>query len=279
MTRFIVTWLPAFMLTSMLAAGGASAQSNHPDGSADRGFPNRTAPPAVSGPPHELHVVQQAGPSATAEPDAVEAISPAGMDESDPSSSVYCSESCRQAPWHWRMKRKLQASHWGYPEYFYETPFGLSVRSHFNTQIASGFAARMVLYAYDFYEGKNGEVGLTSRGRRQLLKIGDMAQVAPYPIVIAATYDNPALDEARRHRVLAELSRHFGDVPESLVIVGGPPNLGLLGIEAVAIDQNLYQMTRQGGGAAPSSATSQGVEVFGAERPVGEGAGAGARIR
>ena len=63
--------------------------------------------------------------------------------------------------WNNRFKPRMQFTHWGYPEYFEETPLGTAVGCHKLVQISKGWAARSVLYRYDF---RDGDVMLNTQG-------------------------------------------------------------------------------------------------------------------
>lgn len=48
-------------------------------------------------------------------------------------------------------KRGMQASHWGYPEYFQSNTFGIPNRQAFSANIRDGAVERATLYNMDFY--------------------------------------------------------------------------------------------------------------------------------
>src|SRR5262245_39281358 len=81
--------------------------------------------------------------------------------------------------WHWPIigplhdrwitttKPHLQASHWGYPEYFEERPFGTYVLQAEQMQVTNGLRDQQVLYEYDFNPGDR-SAKLSPRGEYQL---------------------------------------------------------------------------------------------------------------
>lgn len=122
----------------------------------------------------------------------------------------------------------------GDPDLFCERRFGTYVDGVFNSQIAAGTAQRMVLFQYDFYDGKNGDpiAKLKPRGHRELIRIGNLVMSTGMPMVIEASDNNPRLDEQRREYVLAKL-REFGyEIPSETVVIADPTAPGLSGVEA-----------------------------------------------
>jgi hypothetical protein len=121
--------------------------------------------------------------------------------------------------------------------------FGTSYHAMMQMQIARGEAALMVLYPYDFVAG---EAALTHRGKLQLLKISALTNRNDFPIIIQGSPGLPALDEARRSIVIAEMNLLPYPVPADRVIVGRPLTRGLDGIDAELIHQNLLGLTAAG---------------------------------
>jgi hypothetical protein len=116
----------------------------------------------------------------------------------------------------------------------------------------------MVLFRFDFIDCSN---QLNVRGRDQLLKLAGMMCANPYPLVIERTPCAPELDEARRLTVLNELG-HMGQViPTDRVVIGEPTAVGLRGIEAEIIFQNLLIQTQSGGTRAGAGGGSIGGTV------------------
>jgi hypothetical protein len=144
--------------------------------------------------------------------------------------------------WNYQAKPRLQASHWGYPEFFEEMPWGSSVRAHQCAQIASGLENRLVLYQYDFHEGS---VTLNRTGQ---LRLRDLAAAYPHwshhRLVIESTPDNPPLAIARRNHVMALLHDH--DVP-ARVEVDSPSGLLPSGDELILTNKNLLRQLQTGG--------------------------------
>ena len=138
--------------------------------------------------------------------------------------------------WHDRFKPHMQFTHWGYPEYFEEKPFGTAVRSHQQMQISKGWAARSVLYQYDF---RDGDVMLNPRGERRLRELlTEFPRWAQHPLMIEATPQYPQLASTRRDHVAQLL--HDNDIP-ARVEVGLPTGFMPLGDEARWINNNLRE--------------------------------------
>jgi hypothetical protein len=144
-------------------------------------------------------------------------------------------------------KPHLQASHWGYPEYFDERPFGTDVLQAEQMQIVNGLEDQQVLYNYDFCQGDRSAT-LTPRGEYQLRKIVQRMATVSAPIIIQTSIDDPKLDEARRQHVMATLQTAGLPVVPEMVVVDYPPLPGLQGVEGVLIYQNLLGQTQQRGG-------------------------------
>jgi hypothetical protein len=113
-----------------------------------------------------------------------------------------------------------------------------------NMQVGNGVGARMTLYRYDFFEGSD---QLTPRGRDQLAKIATQLPVTFFPVVVERTLDDPALAEARRAAILAELAKGAFPVPAERIVVGAPSALSLRGIEAEVIAQSMILRVAAGG--------------------------------
>ena len=145
--------------------------------------------------------------------------------------------------WQDRAKPLLQYTHWGYPEYFEETPLGTSLRAHQRAQISSGYAARLVLYQYDFCDGG---VTLNPSGQRRLRDLVTGFECwAHHRLLIEATPDRPQLAVARRNHVTKML--HDSGIPAQ-VEVGVPTGFMPMGDEALLMNQNLLRQVRTGGG-------------------------------
>jgi hypothetical protein len=147
-----------------------------------------------------------------------------------------------------RCRSNLQDCFLGYPGEFSAPPLGYFLYEHGKTQVANGTAARMTLYHYDFEEGRN---ALTPRGRDQLAKIAALLPQNFFPVVIERTPEAPALAEARRRVVLAELARAPFPIPPERVMVGVPMANGISGVEAERIYRNLISQTTLGGLSLP----------------------------
>ena len=168
-----------------------------------------------------------------------------------------------RAEMHWaETKACLQESHWGYPEYFEERPFGTLVDAHMTKQVANGAAARMVLYRYDFHEGILGDVRtLNPHGQRRLRRIAQLMRCCDKcPLIIEPSGGRRDLDESRRHHVLEQLANMNSVTSDEMVVVRTPQSAGLRGDEAIAIGDNLIRQTEMGGaGADDAPSISSGI--------------------
>lgn len=145
--------------------------------------------------------------------------------------------------WNNRFKPRMQFTHWGYPEYFEEMPLGTAVGSHKLVQISKGWAARSVLYRYDF---RDGAVRLNTQGERRLRQLTNAYSCwMHHPLIIEATPEHPHLANARRDHI-AELLQDHGFPAQ--VEVGVPTGFMPTGEEALLMNQNLLQQIRSGGG-------------------------------
>jgi hypothetical protein len=161
--------------------------------------------------------------------------------------------------WHWPVigplhtrwvtttKPHLQATHWGYPEYFEERPFGSYAIQAQQMQIANGLRDQQVLYHYDFNVGDEAAT-LSPRGQYQLRKMIQRMPATSCPIVIQTSIVNPELDEARRQSVLDALRAAGVPAGPDMVVAEHPPVPGLQGLEGVLIYNNMLGQTRARGG-------------------------------
>ncbi len=149
-----------------------------------------------------------------------------------------------QARWWARLKYRLHACFLGFPEEFEAPPLGASVYAFGRAQVGNAEAAQMVLYRADFVEGS---AVLTPRGREQLAKIALHLSRNFYPLIIEPTLCAPELDQARVLEVMNALGRCGFAVPPQRVVIGPPPAVGLSGVEAGIIYNNLLNQTFSGG--------------------------------
>ena len=163
-----------------------------------------------------------------------------------PPESVSQSEDQRNAMVRWwqdRFKPFMQYTHWGYPEYFEEMPFGSAVQAHKLAQISRGWAARAILHQYDFCDG---DVMLNPQGERRLRDLAvAFSRWSYYPLIIEVTPERPKLAEARRNHVAQLL--HDNGVP-ARVEVGLPTGFMPRGDEALLMNLNLLEQVSSGGG-------------------------------
>jgi hypothetical protein len=152
--------------------------------------------------------------------------------------------------WITHTKPHMQASHWGYPQYFEERPYGSYVLQAEQMQIVNGLRDQQVLYNYDFGLGDHA-AELTPRGQYQLRKIICRMQISPCPIIVQISdvnNPNPELDEARRQFVLDALRQAGMPATDELVISDRPPLPGLQGSEGVMVYGNMLLQTQARGG-------------------------------
>lgn len=174
-----------------------------------------------------------------------------------------CSFSTDSPPWalggklSWctRARHCLQDCFWGHREEFEAPPLGYFVYLQGQTEVANGEAARMVLYQYDFVEGSD---RLKPRGKYQLTKITALLPLNFNPLIIEATPEAPALDEARRAAVVRELAVGPFPVPAERIVIGRPLSIPLQGAEAERIYRNQLLNTESGGLRATAGGSATG---------------------
>ena len=147
--------------------------------------------------------------------------------------------------WRNNIKPALQYSHWGYAPQFCEPPMGAYIGPYLHAQIAAALTEQLVLYDYDFSDNQGGSA-LTARGQRQLSAIAHMMMHCDGPLVIESSENNPTRDDARRRAVIAASKTLLVQVPEDRIVVGRPTAIGLRGVEARILDDNLLRRTRSG---------------------------------
>jgi hypothetical protein len=179
----------------------------------------------------------------------------------------------RPLTWWERHKLRLQECVVGFPEEFKAPPLGESVYAFYRAHVANGEAGRMVLYQFDFCEGRP---DLTLRGHDRLAVIADLLLHNHFPVVIERTPWNPAVAEARRLAVINEFA-HLGlPIAPERVVIGVPVANGLAGMEALAVYQNMLMQTQ--GGATQSSIAGGGGGFVGAGvGTTGQGTGTSGR--
>jgi hypothetical protein len=153
----------------------------------------------------------------------------------------------------------------GFPEEFEARPLGASVYQNYDTHVANGEAARMVLYQYDFLPG--GE-GLNYRGLDRVAQIQALLPRNAFPVVIERTPDCPQLAEGRRAAVLNALGHGPFPIPPERVVIGPPIALGLQGVEAEILYRNQLNVLR-GYGVLPGGVGAGGGQGIGAATSLG----------
>jgi hypothetical protein len=183
---------------------------------------------------------------------------PAEQQPSGPGFSAPCER--RPRLWRDRIKPCLQYSYWGYADQFDLPPLGSSVRASLTTQIANGMIARMVLYDYDFGDGKRiGPSQLNAHGQRRLKELARLMQTSRvHPLVVEQTPADPRLDASRRTSVLKALGALAPGVPEDWVVTGTAESVGLSGEEALEIQENLLRQTKEAATASSSAGAGMG---------------------
>ena len=138
--------------------------------------------------------------------------------------------------------------YFGYDPEAWVEPFGTNTVSHLEKQVASGVAARMTLYAYDFDTSAAGKtVKLNPRGWQQLAKCVDLANRSDFPIVIESSPYSKGDEPMRRQAVLDALRAMGSTVAADRVVVTQPVARGLSGDESMIIYDNLLQQTQARG--------------------------------
>lgn len=147
--------------------------------------------------------------------------------------------------WSCHLTPALQYSHWGYPEHFYERPFGVLNRPFLQAQIRAGAVEQLVLFQFDFHNDSAATHHLLNRrGEAQLRKMSERAFQIGQPIVIQESEWSRELDEKRRETVVAWFAQ--SDVPETPVFVGRVPIAGLGAAGEMDIDgQNARNAIQQ----------------------------------
>jgi len=163
--------------------------------------------------------------------------------------------------WITTTKPALQASYWGYPEYFEERPFGSYVVQAEQMQMVNGLQDQQVLYHYDFYPGDRSTT-LSPRGEYQLRKIIQRMEIAPSPIIVQTSIVNPDLDEARRQHILDALRAAGVPAEPELVVVDHPPLPGLQGLEGELVYGNMLGQTQARGGGFQYGVGSRPTAIF-----------------
>ena len=149
-----------------------------------------------------------------------------------------------QVGWWDRVRYRLHACFLGFPEEFEAPPLGASVYAFGRAQVANAEVAQLVLYRADFIEGSG---TLNPRGRDQLARIALLLPRSFCPVIIEPTLCAPELDQVRLLEVVSELGRCGFAVPPQRVVIGPPPAVGLSGVEAGMIYNNLLNQTLSGG--------------------------------
>lgn len=121
-----------------------------------------------------------------------------------------------------RWKRSLQASHWGYKDYFQQNTFGDSLRSGFSANIRDGALERSTLYLMDFYpEASPNAHMLNAKGLERLEKAIAVSQAYGRGLRVELTRTRPELNEQRANWLVEHPSvLAAGMSPESIVFVG-----------------------------------------------------------
>lgn len=97
-----------------------------------------------------------------------------------------------------RWKRSMQASHWGYPDYFHRNSYGYANRNAFANNIRDGAIEKSTLYLLDFYpEDSPHSHMLTPKGLERLEKAVCVNTSLSSPLRIEKC-DRPELNEMRR---------------------------------------------------------------------------------
>jgi hypothetical protein len=230
---------------------------------------NLAAEPPVPLPPIdsgsvEVQPLPEIGPGQLPQgPEEFEAIAPPvaeGQRAPMPTDATACP--CCDPPgrgWRHRFhawKRDMQASHWGYPEYFEEPPLGAAVYAVRDQQITRGIRDQLFLHHFDFYPDDTAQADLlTPYGERRLRELVRKAMACGLPLRIETAVGQPELDRARQLSVIEYCETQGLEIPADLILVGVQYR-GIPAAEAVEIYRNQIKQTQSGGVA--SSAASGG---------------------
>jgi hypothetical protein len=114
-----------------------------------------------------------------------------------------------------RWKRSMQASHWGYPEYFHRNTFGYSNRNAFSNNIRDGAIERATIYLMDFYpEDSPYAHMLTPKGFERLEKA----------VCVSKSLGSPLRFEKSHRAELNELRRQWLSEHPSILAAGLDPS-------------------------------------------------------
>ncbi len=139
-----------------------------------------------------------------------------------------------------RWKRSLQASHWGYPEYFQRNTFGSANRGAFTNNIRDGAIERATLYAMDFYPSDSPKAAvLTPKGLERLERAICVAQAYATSLQVEKT-NNPELDEARRIWLTEHPMVLQSGIQADMILLNSNP----MSIQAAEAIRRLQQTTR-----------------------------------
>lgn len=146
-------------------------------------------------------------------------------------------------------KQRWQCSHWGYPEYFCEPPFGVKTRAFIHTQVHNGLVRQLALYHYDFQplDSGHGDV-LKPRGLHEIARIAQQAQMLqdPYAVVTIEPTGDLDLDASRRSVVFDELARFGAPLGVDQVVTGRAAAIGRPGIEAQEVFNRELEYVKAG---------------------------------
>jgi hypothetical protein len=188
-----------------------------------------------TGGPARAQGVAQAQPAARQEPANGSAVTAASG--CDGSTSTRPLTAWEQHKYH------MQECVLGFPDEFNALPLGARAHQFYQAHVANAEAARMVLYQFDFVEGK---ADLTLRGHDQLGMIAGLLLHNNCPIIIERTPWNPGIAASRRVAVINEFARVGLPVPPERVVIGVPIANGLAGVEALAVYRNMMIQTLSG---------------------------------
>lgn len=141
-------------------------------------------------------------------------------------------------------KERCRARCWGYPEEFCAPPLGATALGHELTQIANGYAARMVLYQFDFLPGSG---QLSVRGKSQLARIARWLPANGFPLYVESTPGNAELDELRRLTVWQELANGACVIEQERIVIGRPNIRPMEAGEALLLERNRLEQTGRRG--------------------------------
>lgn len=154
-----------------------------------------------------------------------------------------------------RWKRSMQASHWGYPEYFHRNTYGYAHRNAFANNIRDGAIERATLYLLDFYPEDSAYAHmLTPKGLEKLEKSICVSTNFGSPLRVEKSTRSD-LNERRLKWLSEQTSVVQAGIPhESICLIAKP--MGIQATEAIRSYQQGISASRSSGQAGSNQVVS-----------------------